>query len=382
MSKEKLKKENDSSEAPPCTPEFEEEKELTKEYYSICPECSSSIEIISINENNIIEYKCLKENKEFIISIKEYLEKLKEKKQKNIDSLKDICQNHKNEKYICYCFDCNCHLCNECLKTRIHINHRKSNIIEIKPMEEEISIIEEVIKDYKLRLENIKIEKENKSKEYEMSLKKEKKNEEKKLEKEIKRNKIKEEKEIEKNNNKYIEDIEEIRKEYEEKIRLRKKEYEEKKNKIYNKYKLMNEKENIKYKIKVDKIMKKYLNEIKEYKFEEKIENYENMLKINKIIFNIYNNYNNNYYNSVNINNLLLYYIKSEYINDKIMKIKLKDKYEKVVDIIKQKKKEDKKIKELKEKNEKMIKEKIEEIENKYKKEKNILEKKVIQNIL
>ena len=162
-----MKKENDSSEAPPCNLGFEEEKGLINEYYTICPECSSSIEIISINENNnILEYKCLKDNKNYIMPIKEYLNKLKENKQKNIDEYKDICKIHKNKKYICYCFDCNYHLCNECLKTRIHINHRKSNIIEIKPLEEELNIIKEVIKDYELRLEKIKIEKKNKKKEY------------------------------------------------------------------------------------------------------------------------------------------------------------------------------------------------------------------------
>ena len=113
------KEENDSCEAPLCAPKYIDSEELINEYLTICPECSSLIEILSINEdNNIIEYRCLKEDKIYIKSIKEYLEKIKENKQKNIDELKDICKNHKKQRYVCYCFDCKCHLCEECLKKK------------------------------------------------------------------------------------------------------------------------------------------------------------------------------------------------------------------------------------------------------------------------
>ena len=226
---------------PSETIEIQENNNLT-----ICPECLSIIEIISINEeNNNIEYRCIKENKNYIISIKEYINKIKENKEKNIKELKDKCKIHKNKNYICYCFDCNNHLCNECLKTRNHINHRKSNIIEIKPIEEEIEIIKEVIKDYKIKLEKIKIEKENKRKEIEKLLNKEKRIENKKLEKEDKINKEKEEEELKNNNDKYIKDIKEIRKRYEEEIKMRKNKYEEDNNNIKNKYKLINKKNEI-----------------------------------------------------------------------------------------------------------------------------------------
>ena len=83
---------NDSNEAPlpKETIELKENNDLI-----ICPECSSIIEIISINEeNNIIEYRCIKENKNYIISIKEYLEKIKLNKEKNIEELKDRCKKH------------------------------------------------------------------------------------------------------------------------------------------------------------------------------------------------------------------------------------------------------------------------------------------------
>ena len=91
MSKEKIKKENNSEEAPPCTPETEEE-EIIKELFIICPECSSAIEILSINDNNnIIEYRCLKDNKKYIMSIKQYLEEIKKNNKKNINEINDKC---------------------------------------------------------------------------------------------------------------------------------------------------------------------------------------------------------------------------------------------------------------------------------------------------
>ena len=74
------------------------------------------------------------------MSIIEYLKKIDEIKDKNIDVIKDKCKIHKNNNYTCFCFDCKSHLCNECLKTRIHINHRKNNIIKIRPREEDKEI--------------------------------------------------------------------------------------------------------------------------------------------------------------------------------------------------------------------------------------------------
>ncbi len=83
---------------------------LNNIYYN-CTECSSLIDIISINEdNNIIEYKCLnKENShgKIIMTIKEYLTKIE--KFKNRETNNDICKIHNNKKYVSYCFDCNIH---------------------------------------------------------------------------------------------------------------------------------------------------------------------------------------------------------------------------------------------------------------------------------
>ena len=151
-----MEKENIFNEAPlPNHKESGETEELLNNNFTICSDCGSSIEILSISENNsFIEYKCLNEKNKhsdkthFKEAIKVYLEKIKELKENKIDELKDRChiENHNLNNYVSYCLDCRCHLCVECLKKREHINHRKSNMIEIKPVEKELELIKEVIK--------------------------------------------------------------------------------------------------------------------------------------------------------------------------------------------------------------------------------------------
>ena len=53
------------------------QKEESSKYYN-CSECSSLIEILSINENdNTIEFNCLNKNKAIKISIEDYLKNMK-----------------------------------------------------------------------------------------------------------------------------------------------------------------------------------------------------------------------------------------------------------------------------------------------------------------
>ena len=318
-----------------------EKQDLINELIPVCPKCLSDIEIISIDEikeneeiSHTMKYRCLKENIINNISFKEYIQSIKEKKEKNIDILKDKCEKHQSKKFISYCFDCKGHLCEDCLKTGIHLKHVKNNIIEVKPLEEELDVVKEVINNYKLRLEKINKEKENKEKEYKELIDKDKKNMEKKLDNIKEKNKINENIELDNNKRKYILDIDNLKKEFENKIRERKKEYIEENNKIYNKYKLKTEKSIINYKNKINELISYYEKEMAKYKFIKKIENYDCMIKINIMIYDTYKNYNNNYYNSININSLLLYYIKNDYINNNIMKIKWKDKYNEIINII------------------------------------------------
>ena len=71
------------------------------------------------------------------------------KKYNDIKIHNDKCNKH-NNKYISFCFDCNIHLCNECLKDREHINHHKKYIIEINPKEEELDKLKKIINKIKL----------------------------------------------------------------------------------------------------------------------------------------------------------------------------------------------------------------------------------------
>jgi hypothetical protein len=130
-----------------------------------CPECSSIIEIKSINEkDNLLEYKCLNCNKNQTkkIKIKTFLEKMEKRAGNKVND--DSCQIHNNNKFISYCFDCNCHLCFECLKLREHLYHNKNNIIEIQPIQEELNIIEEIISYYKIKIDTLEEEKQIKLK--------------------------------------------------------------------------------------------------------------------------------------------------------------------------------------------------------------------------
>ena len=111
-----------------------------------CTECSSTIEIVSLNEKEI-EFKCNnKHNKK--MNLKEYL---KEMKKYNDIKLNDkICKKH-NEEYLSYCFECNKHLCKECLKTGEHSYHYKIILIEIVPNNELIINVKNIIKQNRLK---------------------------------------------------------------------------------------------------------------------------------------------------------------------------------------------------------------------------------------
>ena len=117
---------------------------------------------IYINEKtNIIEFKCSINKHIKKLSIKEYMKKMKKFNNKNINDEVCIVDNH-NKKYEFYCLDCNKHLCKECIKTRAHINHSKKIIIEIQPNEKELKIMENVIKHYEDKINNLVKDKFNK----------------------------------------------------------------------------------------------------------------------------------------------------------------------------------------------------------------------------
>ena len=270
--------------------------------------------------------------------MKEYLEKMKE--YNNIKLNSDECEIHnRNNRYICYCFDCNRHLCKECLETRSHINHIKKNIIEIKPMDEELDIIKEVINDYKNNIEKLKREKQIKINKLKISFNEKEKYERHKYNLKNEINFIRKEKELKLNNDKYLMDINEILKKYNKEIKKRKDEYIDDNNIICNKYKLMIDKEFIIYNNRIKKIFQKYDEENKNI-----------MLKYDEKIYNTYNIYNNNYYNAININSIFLSYTKNEHIKNNILKRILTNKYDQIYEIIQRIKEDNTNIKKKKKK--------------------------------
>ena len=69
------------------------------------------------------------------------------------------------EKYIIFCFDCNYHLYNECLKDRRHKNHSKNLIAEINPLKEELDIIKNFMNENKNKIKKLNFEKINRENE-------------------------------------------------------------------------------------------------------------------------------------------------------------------------------------------------------------------------
>ena len=337
--------ENESKEIPTAAT-ISEENEDNNLYYN-CPECPSLIEILSIDEkNNNIEYNCL--NKKYfhgknIIKIPEYLTKMRKFNSQRIN--KDTCDLHSskysNNEYISYCFDCNYHLCNECLKTRTHINHIKNNIIEIKPMKEELKIIEEIIKDYSVNLDTIRKEKYNEEKiiEEEINIKKNKEYE--RIEKILELNNREEKEEMRINKEQYMKDIEEIKRRYEEEMKQRKLEYLNENKNISNKYKYLNEKENTLYKIRIEHLDDIFKARAEKLNYGTKIEKLNSIKNLIEVVYNTYCAFNNNYFNAININKILLHYHNNEYINDTIMKRTLKENYESTLTKILQKRNQD-----------------------------------------
>ena len=342
------------------------QKELLKKLENnllLCPKCSSEIEIILLNEEtNMFEFKCIKNSHKIILSITQYIKELETiKNENNLNIFKDQCSIHKNNNYIIYCFDCNCHLCNECLKTGKHLIHKKSNIIEIQPLDIELKIISEVIKDKKIKLEKLYKEKEIKTKELNDELSDKKKKEIERLNNKIEDFEYKSGIELEQNKKKYIKEIKDIKEKYETEIKKLKIKYKTINNKIINIYKLKNTKEQIKHNLIIKKLTTLYKNKYDSYKFESKIEKAEGLIKINENIYNLYNAFNNNYFNAVNINNILMSYSKNKYNNNKMRQI-LGNDYNSITNMVTNKYKEGINILEKKDE--------LEELKIKFEKEK------------
>ena len=302
-----------------------------------CTECSSLIEIISLyQDNNAIKFKCLNKSNshEKTLSIKEYLQKMKNHYNKQLND--DICKvyTNKTEKYVCYCFNCKNHLCAECLESRTHLKHNKNNIMEIKPIQEELNIIKEIINDYKTKVEKLKNENMIFNQNLDKSLNDKKSKLKSKFEDQKQKNEENKSRDLKLNDEKFILEIDEIKRKYEEEIRIKKIEYEKNNTKINNEYKEKNKKNEIILASKINKLHQKYTEEVERLGYAKKIENLNSIVKFNEIVYHTYLFYNHNYYNCINLNNLIINYYKNENIKNNVIKRILKDDYDKVTKLI------------------------------------------------
>ena len=283
------------------TPGFE--NKVLKEIYYNCTECNALIEILSIDEKeNTIEFLCSNQHKK-LMPIKEFLDKMMDND--NVDINKDICQIHKNQ-YMSFCFDCKKHLCKECLKTRDHIYHNKNNIIEIQPIKTELEIIKKIVKYYDDKLEKLKNKKFLIKKRLNSFLDKCKTNIDNILQKEINSSETKKKLELENNKIKFSSDIKKIREKYEKEIKNLKELFNKNEIIIDNKYQIKKEKLELYYKYKFLLYQNKCDDILRKVSFDKNIENLTNLKRLNELVYNTYNLYNNNYYNSKNINNIII----------------------------------------------------------------------------
>ena len=306
------------------TPGFE--NKVLKEIYYNCTECNALIEILSIDEKeNTIEFLCSNQHKK-LMPIKEFLDKMMDND--NVDINKDICQIHKNQ-YMSFCFDCKKHLCKDCLKTRDHIYHNKNNIIEIQPINTEINAIKQIIKYYDEKLDVLKTRTILIKKKLSDDLDKYKIKINNNLKDEMSRNEISKKNDLENNHTKFLLEIERIKTKYENDLKSIKHSYIQNEIKINSKYQLKHEEIEVFYKNKIERMENKCNEIIDKISFEKKIEELTNMKRINKLIYNTYNLYNNNYYNSKNINNIIMNFHKNnENIKNDIQLITPQNDYE------------------------------------------------------
>jgi hypothetical protein len=340
MSDNPPNEEDDSLYRPPPTPIMENDLNKIKEGESYaCTECPSDIEIFYIDENNSnISFKCQNNNEShgiktlpinlFLIQTTKntYIYSKcsscnKQQNRINNDEVFKYCvncklifcnkclYNHNKENnndhriinnnetkikcllhpnnYNCgYCLDCHCHICYDCLESRDHIIHRKNNLKEIKPTEEEINSLLDIIKKYKMNKVNLEKEKNDIFSELDKNFNKNKKKLYNEYEKKIKMVKRILKKELEINKKLFLDEINKVKQKYENEIKLKKDIFDIFDKNIQEKYKNKCLYNYNNYKIKLNELSLKYNHdrERKNNEYNKKINIYENLEKLNEMI--------------------------------------------------------------------------------------------------
>ena len=128
--------------------ELKEELEMDSFLYN-CTECTSLIEIISLNNTlNEIEFRCLNNSHRIKKPLNDYLDIMRTYKYPASLKTECECAGHNKSKYEYYCLNCDKHLCKFCLESKEHLYHIKFNIMaEISLTKEEEKLIEKFIND-------------------------------------------------------------------------------------------------------------------------------------------------------------------------------------------------------------------------------------------
>ena len=355
---------------PPPTPILEIEVIKEGESYS-CTECSSDIEIFYIDDkNNKIAFKCQNINEyheKKVMSIKNFLLKCpkntyiyskcsscnKQQNRINNDEVFKYCVNcrlvfcikclykHNNDNYndhhiinnneikvkclvhpnnynCGYCLDCHCHICYECLESREHIIHRKNNLKEIKPTDDEINALLNIIQKYKDLKKSTEKEKSDILFNLEKNYNKEKEDIRKNYENNKKENENKLKVEIETNKKNFLNEINKTKQKFQNDMKLIIEKYKIMENNIQEKFKKNEALYDENYKKKLEETLLNYNSNFNFNNIEcnKKIVKYENLEKLNEMIYNTYNKYKENYFNNVNIINILMYYHKNNELKD------------------------------------------------------------------
>ena len=192
------------------------------------------------------------------------------------------------------------------------MNHKKQNIEDIKPSQDEINALLKLINNYKERINASEKEKNNQLVDIKNQYIKNKENENENYNKTIlSTNKDFENKLIE-SELIYKNELNEIKNKYEKEIEEKKIIFENRNKSINEKYKQINYDNKIKCDKQLESLEIKYKMEINniEISFKEKINQLKDLLNINDIIYTTYIINKENYFHNINIINLLINYYK------------------------------------------------------------------------
>jgi len=264
-----------------------------KEDLKLCTKCK----LIICNDciNNHIEQSQDKCSKDFFINYKEIGFK---------------CLEHPDKVNLCFCDNCQRHLCSKCLKSKEHKNHIKTDFIEIKPSEKEISKFSSIIELLQEVKKNIKQVQIDKVKEARYNASNQEFNILKSFQGKISKINSDMKKEIEDEKKKLREECDKLYQEYLDNVESKINNLKKKVKEINGKYEnLFNEEKNT-YEKNIDELNNKIMEEYQDLckkDFPIQIKLLNNLIKINEIFYHSFLVYENNYYANINFDKIITF---------------------------------------------------------------------------